>query len=781
MNPRTLDRTHRRRTGAPSLADAIALHGSGRLADAEAAYRAVVARTPHHAEALGLLGVVRIERADPTEGLSLLRHAAGLRPDDPAILNNLGLALQRTGQSAEAATILEALVRDHAGEIEPWLNLGNARRGLGDLEGAEAAYRRYVDLGGDRPEATYNLGCILMDLGRRPEADAAFAALLRTVPGHAEALNNRGTLAFEAGDAEAAERFFRDALRAAPGHDAARANLGQVLRESGRAGEALETLWEVVRAHPDDASAWTRFASTFRHVRFGDDADVEELLAVLLGCLCQPALDHQDLGSVAVRIFRADPALRPVFAAVDEGPDALFEAVSDPTVRQALRRPVVRLALERMLLPDLGLEAAFTALRRSILWAAASGTLPDEDLGLAASVARQCFHNGYVWQYGPDEVEVVESMALSVADRPLSADAGDPARVRALASYVRLLEWDRAEEVMEMAEGLGDTDLNALVRQQIVEPYQESVYREAIPRFETEVDDAVSNAVRAQYEEHPYPRWISVDHRTPRSVAAVLDSVLPGGAPEGVAAWTRPQILVAGCGTGKHLVETARRFADADVVGIDLSTSSLAYALRKAAEMGLDDLELMQADILALDRWDRTFDLIECGGVLHHMSDPMAGWRVLTDRLRPGGLMHVGLYSEAARVDVVRARELIAREGFESTADGIRAARPILAEHLGGEGRSLTSWRDFYSTEECRDLCFHVQEHRYTLPRLEAELAELGLEFLGFEMVDPTLDRRFRERFPEADPCSLAAWSTFEAEEPSTFGGMYQFWVRKPA
>ena len=52
----------------------------------------------------------------------------------------------------------------------------------------------------------------------------------------------------------------------------------------------------------------------------------------------------------------------------------------------------------------------------------------------------------------------------------------------------------------------------------------------------------------------------------------------------------------------------------------------------------------MQADILDLGKLKKQFDIIESAGVLHHMKDPMAGWQVLTDRLKLGGLMKIGLY-----------------------------------------------------------------------------------------------------------------------------------------
>ena len=45
-------------------------------------------------------------------------------------------------------------------------------------------------------------------------------------------------------------------------------------------------------------------------------------------------------------------------------------------------------------------------------------------------------------------------------------------------------------------------------------------------------------------------------------------------------------------------------------------------------------------------------------------------------------------------------------------------------------------FNDFYSTSECRDLLFHVQEHRMTLPQIKAFLVAQELQFLGFE-IDP--------------------------------------------
>ena len=103
-----------------------------------------------------------------------------------------------------------------------------------------------------------------------------------------------------------------------------------------------------------------------------------------------------------------------------------------------------------------------------------------------------------------------------------------------------------------------------------------------------------------------------------------------------------PQILVAGSGTGQHALGTASRFKNSQVTAIDLSPRSLAYAKRKMEELGVTNIHYLQADVLDLGMLDKQFDIIESAGVLHHMADPIAGWKVLTNCLKPGGLIKVG-------------------------------------------------------------------------------------------------------------------------------------------
>jgi SAM-dependent methyltransferase len=241
-------------------------------------------------------------------------------------------------------------------------------------------------------------------------------------------------------------------------------------------------------------------------------------------------------------------------------------------------------------------------------------------------------------------------------------------------------------------------------------------------------------------------------------------------------------VLVAGCGTGQGLIELAQRLPSARILAVDLSLASLAYARRKLQAAGIQNVEFGQADILELGSLEQDFDLIESSGVLHHLQEPRAGLRVLQALLRPKGLMRLGLYSEIARTNVAQVRGFIAERGYQATTDDIRRARQDLLSFPPGTPQwHVTQTSDFFSTSACRDLLFHVQEHRMTLPEIRAVLEEFDLNFLGFDH-DPFVLQRYRQRFPgDAAMTDLDSWHEFEVQNPQTFSTMYQFWVRKPS
>ena len=167
-------------------------------------------------------------------------------------------------------------------------------------------------------------------------------------------------------------------------------------------------------------------------------------------------------------------------------------------------------------------------------------------------------------------------------------------------------------------------------------------------------------------------------------------------------------------------------------------------------------------------------------GSLQCLKDPAAGWRVLLSLLKPGGVMLLGLYSRLARSDINAARAVIVARGYGGSAETSGAAgRRFMALPDGAPGKSVTSAGDFYSTSDCRDLLFHVQEYQHTLPEIAAFLAAENLQFLGFQL-DARVLRAYATEYPDDTAMiDLDLWHRFECKNPGIFAGMYQFAIQK--
>jgi 2-polyprenyl-3-methyl-5-hydroxy-6-metoxy-1,4-benzoquinol methylase len=538
-----------------------------------------------------------------------------------------------------------------------------------------------------------------------------------------------------------AVRAYKRVLQLRPGHAEACNNLGRVLLAQGK---------------PKDASAY--FARAL--------ALMPQLLKQYAGICATLTAVLPPFGNALRKQAEAWP--QQLTEGELFGETGLAAIAGDPLLLQVMQSiPVQDIAFERLL----------TSLRRSLLNAAqARAAASDAVVGFACALARQCFINEYVFATTPDEDSRVEQLRRALGDALASDVAPDATAIAILAMYEPLHAQPFPAVLLARK---WNPALDGVLTQQIREPAQETELRAAIQPLTT-IDDDVSKQVRQQYEENPYPRWV---HAAGQVVPVPIDQYVreqcPAGALTPIGKTDALDILVAGCGTGQIAVASAQKYLGARVLAVDLSLSSLAYARRSTPAPLAARVEYAQADILKLATIGRDFDVIDCSGVLHHMADPLEGWRILLSLLRPGGLMHLGFYSEAGRKDVAAARSFIADHKFGSTTPEIRRCRQELLQTALA---SLARFTDFFSTSECRDLLFHVHEARMTIPAINAFIADHRLKFLGFEF-DAPVAHQLRNHFSASgwSLTDLGRWQEFESRFPDTFSGMYQFWVQKPA
>ncbi len=761
--------------------EVAALFHSGKAAETEEKARILTQRYPADVFGWNVLGMVFLQQGKSQWAVPNLQQAISLSPRESDIHNNLGVALLQLGRMDEAVASFRK-----AAELKPESttarnNLGRALDAAGRTEEAAATYRESLAMRPDQPGVLYNLGNILKDAGRLDEAAASYRTALEYKPDYAQAMTNLGLVQSDRGYPDEAESFARRALLLEPGMIEA-LNLLAALRITQK-NDAVSALPLIVRSLGLAECPETRrlFAECLQRVPATLVAGpVREFLE---RALTEPWTRPSGLVSIGVRVLREDARVGACMARANAAwprrlaarelhdQDGLSVLESDRLLSVLLdAAPVCTIEMERFL----------TQARHAMLDAIdpdRPGPTPvDTAPSFHAALARQCGINEYVFEQTEDESRKAQTLrdALLAA---LEADRAVPMPwVVAVAAYFPLGALPGAERLLASA---WPEPVTALLDQQIREPEQERLYRATIPRL-TPIKDRVSLLVQRQYEENPYPRWVRAapaPHPLPFDDA--LRQEFPLADIQSVGRHDRLDILIAGCGTGQHSLETARHFQGARVLAIDLSLSSLAYAKRKTLELGVTTIEYAQADIIGLGDLGRTFDVIESSGVLHHLADPFAGWRVLLGLLRPRGCMRLGFYSKSARRHISRIRSLIADNGDPPTPECIRARRQeiMVCQQLDDVGNLLLD--DFFSLSGCRDLFFHVQEHCLTINEIKGFVTEHSLNFLGFE-INPQILKEYRQRFPgDRAGTNLSNWHQFEVEHPDTFIEMYQFWVQK--
>ena len=385
----------------------------------------------------------------------------------------------------------------------------------------------------------------------------------------------------------------------------------------------------------------------------------------------------------------------------------------------------------------------------------------------------QCYVNEYIWSVSPDELIKLKQIKSQIIAQSFSNKESLSINCYKFACF-RPMYGEFDQEIL--ADGFGGTLLEKLL---ICDAATESELVAFIPRHGG-IEKSEADVMRQHYEKNPYPRWIKTGlHFKPKTLFEFTKARSLGVRKDSIPDTNRPRVLVAGCGTGQNSLTAAQRYLRCSVLAVDFSLKSLCYAQRKTNEYGFKNIEYLHADLLQLNSIG-TFDVIECGGVLHHLEDPIEGFRVLSSILNEGGLFLIGLYSKAARRPVEEVKRLISKHQFNTDIDGLIKCRDYLIKLDDPNVHTLLGWSDFYSTSEFRDLVFNEREHCFELNQIAKILNDFSLEFLGFEGRDHFFKERFKERFPnESDSKDLGAWAQFEKENPSTFAGMYQFWAQK--
>jgi hypothetical protein len=370
-------------------------------------------------------------------------------------------------------------------------------------------------------------------------------------PDFAEACYNRGVALKELGRLDEAVASYEKAIQIRPDYADAYSNRGAALQELGRLGEAAENYRKAISIAPQNGLFWAAFANCLQAVKFTSCNN--DLVHDLLQMLEQPTVDPHGVSEAVISALRYYPRFLRILELfksnrADEDIDHLTAQLS--TIPLLLR------VMELSLITNLDMERMLSKMRVSMLTRVTSGREEAQGLPFYTALAMHCFINEYVFSESEEEKQKIELLQEEVKVALEKGGAVSPTRIAVLGAYRPLSGFSWTDDLLRLK---WSGDIKKIVVAQVGDVRKEQALRSKIPRL-TAIEDKVSQAVRNQYEENPYPRWINAGlSDKPRPIREVLQAIKVHHNLDAQQFSDKPDVLVAGCGTGQHALGTASR------------------------------------------------------------------------------------------------------------------------------------------------------------------------------------------------------------------------------
>ena len=662
----------------------------------------------------------------------LYKYILGLSPNHLGAIFHLGTLFAQIKKFNLAKELLLKANNLKPEDPNINLNLGNLYFETGDFENSLKFFENLIKNNANFALAHFNKGLALNNLKKYLDANACFKKVIEIEP--------KNTVPYNI--------------------------IARNLIELGQFNEGIFYLRQSLKIEPENnlsIKIFTDLLGSFQISNF-DTESLKNLKDDFVFLYKKNSINHNELFNNAKLLILNNKETEEIKKSIESG----SELIENQIVKKILKKEIFCLILQKSLVRDKNLEEFLINIRKEIAFSPKNIL---ELLDFIISLAEQCFLNEYIYFQTEQEIEIANSLESKIEkDKNINE-----IQVAILACFKPLCSSKILSE--KLLNYYSQNKLfNDLIDLQVREPHKEKELKKKITSI-SKVSNIVSKKVKYQYEENPYPRWRYLTNGFKSNFLNILNSNIKPNKVISENKFFSPKVLIAGCGTGQQL-ENAICYENSSISAVDLSLSSLAYAMRKMQELNINNIEFLQADILNLDDLNKKFDVIECVGVLHHMEDPKGGLKVLLDLLEPHGFLKLGLYSEVSRKHVEEARNFLKNNIFNRITD-IRDCRELIKNNKDNNSlQKLTYNYDFYSSSSIRDLMFHVHENKFTLHKILKLLNTYNLEFLGF--TNEEAKKKYSIIYPEDSMnLNIENWNKFETENPDTFISMYQFWLRK--
>ena len=297
----------KRSDSLPDIQYAVSLHQSGKLAEAEQAYREILKHLPENFDANHLLGLVFLQRGHAASAAAQIGTATRINPDVAAAHNNMGNALRALQRPQEALASYDKATELESEFADAYVNRGIILVELCRFEEAVASLEKALAIRHNHADAFLHKGIALEALNRQEDALASYDSAIRIQPKNANAFSSRGNLLRNMQRYHEALKSYDRAIDLQPDFVDAYLGRGNTLKDLQQFEDAVASYDKAVALKSTLAEAWNNLGNKLRKINRREEALLSYQRATALNPAYAEA--YNNMGNLYFDLNRFDEAL----------------------------------------------------------------------------------------------------------------------------------------------------------------------------------------------------------------------------------------------------------------------------------------------------------------------------------------------------------------------------------------------------------------------------------------------------------------------------------------
>ncbi len=247
-----------------AIANAFQAMRSGRMDEVKEIYKRLTIDSSSDPTFANIFAQIALENNLLTEGIIWLRKSLGIKPDQPTILLNLGVALSQVKQFSDALDCFGKAIKFETNNALAYYSQGLMYRHLNQYDNALNSYKNALKINPSYADALNGIGRIYHIKKEYDHAINYYDKAINSQPNYAEVFYNKAMVLDDLKEFSLAIGNYYQALKFKIDYFEAYNNLGNALQELKRYDEALTAYDHAIQLKPDNGNF---IYGTYLHIK----------------------------------------------------------------------------------------------------------------------------------------------------------------------------------------------------------------------------------------------------------------------------------------------------------------------------------------------------------------------------------------------------------------------------------------------------------------------------------------------------------------------------------